>query len=88
MAKKFINRAVQKTLKDKVRAGKVLILLGARRVGKTELIQKYLQTQDQESYVLFNGEDQKTVDLFAERSVNNYRRLLGNKNLLVIDESV
>jgi len=65
----------------------VLILLGARRVGKTELINKYLSNQNSQEYLLLNGEDQRTLDLFAERTVSNYKRLIGNKKLLVIDEA-
>jgi predicted AAA+ superfamily ATPase len=61
--------------------------LGARRVGKTELIKKYLEEQNTDEYLLFNGEDQQTLDLFAERSVSNYKRLIGNRKLLVIDEA-
>ncbi len=70
-----------------MRPQKVLILLGPRRVGKTELINKYLEDQDPEDYQLYNGEDQETLDLFAERSVRNYTRLLGSQKLLVIDEA-
>ena len=75
------------TFKNHVQAGKVLILLGARRVGKTRLIHKYLKTQKPEDYLLLNGEDQQTIDAFAERTITNYQRLLGNKRLLVIDEA-
>jgi hypothetical protein len=66
---------------------RVLILLGARRVGKTELINKYLEGQDSDKYLLFSGEDQRTLDLFAERTVSNYKKLLGDRKLLVIDEA-
>lgn len=87
MAKNYIIRAIFENFKNNVRANKVLILLGARRVGKTELIKKYLVEQNAEDYLLFNGEDQQTIDLFAERSVNNYKKLIGNRKLLIIDEA-
>ena len=38
-----IQRAVLKQFETKVLPNKVLLVLGARRVGKTELIKKYLE---------------------------------------------
>lgn len=65
---------------------KVLILMGARRVGKTELLKKRL-SETKEPYLLLNGEDATTVSVLSNRSVENYKRLLGDKKLLVIDEA-
>jgi predicted AAA+ superfamily ATPase len=66
---------------------KVLILLGARRVGKTAFIKNYLSTIPKEDYLQLNGEDIQDANLLKERSVANYNRLLGNTKLLVIDEA-
>lgn len=82
-----IPRAIYEEFKRRVKPQKVLILLGARRVGKTEIIKRYLSELNPEDYQFYNGEDQHTWQLFAERSVNNYKRLLGNTKLLVIDEA-
>lgn len=87
MGVNYITRAVYKEFKRKVQPQKVLILLGARRVGKTMLINKFLSEQKSEDYIFFNGEDQETLDLLEERSINNYKRLIGEKKLLVIDEA-
>lgn len=83
----YIQRAIYEEFKRRVKPQKVLILLGARRVGKTELIKKYLSELNTEDYQFYNGEDQYTWQLFAERSVNNYKRLLGKTKLLVVDEA-
>jgi predicted AAA+ superfamily ATPase len=83
----YIPRVIFEEFKRRVRPQKVLILLGARRVGKTELIKKYLSELAPEDYQLHNGEDQNTWQLFADRTVKNYKRLLGNTKLLVIDEA-
>jgi len=87
MSKTFIDRALFSRLEKRIKPEKVLILLGPRRVGKTELINEYLSHLKPNEYQLYNGEDQKTWQLFAERSVSNYERLLGNTKLLVIDEA-
>lgn len=85
--KKHLERAIIAEFRKKVVPNKVLILLGARRVGKTELIKNYLEEIPAESYLQLNGEDINDVNLLKERSVNNYKRLLIGVNLLVIDEA-
>lgn len=87
MREPFISRAIYERFKKRIKPQKVLILLGARRVGKTELIKQYLSEFDRSEYQLYNGEDQKTWQLLAERSVSNYERLLSGTKLLVIDEA-
>ncbi|MBG6063282.1 putative AAA+ superfamily ATPase [Flavobacterium sp. CG_9.1] len=83
----YFNRAIVQEFNRKLLPNKVLILLGARRVGKTELITNYLQTIPSESYLKLNGEDINDSNLLKERSVSNYQRLLMNIDLLVIDEA-
>ena len=82
-----IKRAVLKQFETKVLPNKVLLLLGARRVGKTELIKTYLQNIPKEDYLHLNGEDVDDANLLKVRSVANYKRLLLNTKLLVIDEA-
>ena len=84
---KYLERAVIEEFRKKLIPNKVLILLGARRVGKTELIKSYLKEVSPESYLQLNGEDINDINLLKERSVNNYRRLLKGIDLLVIDEA-
>ncbi|MNL07356.1 hypothetical protein D3C87_1280290 [compost metagenome] len=85
--KKHLKRAIIAEFKNKLVPNKVLILLGARRVGKTELIKSYLVEIPSENYLQLNGEDINDVNLLKERSVNNYKRLLSGIDLLVIDEA-
>ena len=82
-----IKRVVLKQFETKVLPNKVLLLLGARRVGKTELIKTYLQNIPKEDYLHLNGEDVDDANLLKVRSVANYKRLLVNTKLLVIDEA-
>lgn len=83
----YLKRALFENFGKKVLPNKVLILLGARRVGKTELIKNYLQNIPSVSYLQLNGEDINDANLLKERSVANYKRLLHNIDLLVIDEA-
>jgi len=81
------KRALLTEFERKIRPNKVLILLGARRVGKTKLIQDYLKTLPEEKYLSLNGEDVNDAELLKERSVANYKRLLEGIEILAIDEA-
>jgi predicted AAA+ superfamily ATPase len=82
-----IERALFPLLKSKVQPGKVLVLLGARRTGKTALLHKYAQTLALGTYEFLNGEDQATVDLLASKTAPNYARLVAGKTHLILDEA-
>jgi len=83
---KDIERALEKRIIHALRPNKVVLLLGARRVGKTELINRLLP-KFKESYMLLNGEDEDTHELLKQRTVRNYQKLLGDTRLLIIDEA-
>jgi predicted AAA+ superfamily ATPase len=51
------------------------------------LIKKYLSELAPEDDQLHNRENQNTWQFFANRTVQSYKRLLGNTKLLVIDEA-
>lgn len=87
MLKNTIERFVYDEFKRKIAPNKVLILLGARRVGKTELLRKYMSELVLNSYHFFNGEDQNTLRLFEDRTISNYKRLMGERKILIIDEA-
>jgi predicted AAA+ superfamily ATPase len=83
---KYINRAQEAAILKNLKPNKVVVLLGARRVGKTELINHILKQVNEEA-LLLNGEDEDVHELLRQRSTRNYERLLGKKKLLVIDEA-
>lgn len=82
----YIKRAVLDNFGSYLKPNKVLILLGARRVGKTQLIKKYIESSN-EKVLQLNGEDLNNARLLEERTLENYTRLLQNIELLVIDEA-
>lgn len=83
---KYIAREIEQGFDECLQPNKILVLMGARRVGKTELLKKRL-AETKEPYILLNGEDATTVSVLSKRTVENYKRLLGDKKLLVIDEA-
>jgi uncharacterized protein len=82
-----LDRFIFEPFKNQLKPSRVLILLGARRVGKTQFLKKIASTLPVEQTLILNGEDQKTIDAIAERSVENLRLLLGTNRYLIIDEA-
>ena len=81
-----INRAQLTALSQSLKPQKVTILLGARRVGKSMLLEALLKNYKR-PYLFLNGEDEDTHQLLAHRTVANYTRVLNGNDLLVIDEA-
>ncbi|AEI46966.1 ATP-binding protein [Runella slithyformis] len=81
-----IQRRIEEEFRKKLVAGKVNLLVGARRVGKTFLLKKIIQSID-EPYLWLNGDDESTHTLLAERSLQNYKRLTSGISILIIDEA-
>lgn len=83
---KYIDRIIGETFTELLKPGKVTLLLGARRVGKTELLKKQLALVD-EVHLFLNAEDVSVISILNIRTVENYKNLLGKVKLLVIDEA-
>lgn len=84
--RKIIPREIEKQIDKSLIPNKVVVLLGPRRVGKTVLIKRLIDRID-EPYLLLNGEDTDTRLKLEYRSVQNYRTLLGDKRILIVDEA-
>ena len=82
----MINRILFHKILSSLRPGKVVVLLGARRVGKTFLIKEIIKRVS-EPYLFLNGEEFSTRELLERRTVKNYLAVLGDKKLLIIDEA-
>jgi predicted AAA+ superfamily ATPase len=82
----LIKRELQERIEARLSPGKVILIFGPRRVGKTFLINEIVKQSTDQRLVL-NGEDAITLALLAERSIANYRNLLNNIDLLIIDEA-
>lgn len=81
-----LKRCLEQTVKKALKPNKVVVLLGARRVGKTQLMKKII-AEAKEKTLFLNGDDIETHSLLEVRSVANYSRLLGDCRFLIIDEA-
>ncbi|MBR6310729.1 MAG: ATP-binding protein [Paludibacteraceae bacterium] len=82
----IVNRAIYQKIQEHLQPNKAVLVFGARRVGKTILLQQIVNSFTGK-VMLLNGEDFDAQVLLAEQSIANYRRLLENVDLLVIDEA-
>lgn len=82
----IINRLVRIRIEEKLNSGKVLLLLGARRTGKTFLIKQIIKKTDI-PYLLLNGDDFSVAATLESKSISDYKQIVGNNKLLIIDEA-
>lgn len=82
----MFERVLHDRIINNLEKQKVSILLGARRVGKTQLLEA-IKKAINEKCLWLNGEDETVANILAERSIANYKRLLQGYNLLIIDEA-
>lgn len=73
-------------IKNSLEPNKAVILLGARRTGKTELLKKIVSESNQKTLFL-NGDDIRTHNLFEPESLEFYKMNFAKTELLIIDEA-
>lgn len=82
----YLVRELSKLILKKLQPNKVVILYGARRVGKTMLVKEILANVN-EPILRLNGDDINVHDKLSIRSIENYKQILGTCKLLYIDEA-
>ncbi len=82
----MVSRYLKGQIQGLLLPGKVNILLGARRVGKTSLMQKI--SDDFDGAVLWlDGDLATTRDILGHQNLDRYRQLIGHAELVIIDEA-
>ena len=81
----MINRLTAERIEAAAKSKKIVILLGARQVGKTTLLKSLFQNSD--STLWLNGDELDVQNLFANLSVDRFKAYLGKNRILVIDEA-
>ena len=76
---------IERTIKDNVLSllgsKKAIIIIGARQVGKSTLLQQMLSNR--QDVMWLNGDDYDIQELFASMTSTRIRTILGNKKILV-----
>jgi len=81
------RREIYSQIKEKMKPNKVLVLYGARRVGKTFLINQFVEEYGKENIKLVTGEDRWIRDELSSQSVVNLKKFVGGNEILIIDEA-
>lgn len=84
--KMYIPQKQIENLRQLIIPGKVIVIYGPRRVGKTTLLKKYLETENN-SVLFVNGDDIIVRQYLESQSIQTLRDFVGNHRLLVVDEA-
>ena len=85
-----LKRSAYNLIKAKLESGKVLVVYGPRRVGKTYLLEKIIKDKDfkKERVAFFKGDRKIVQDLFSAKNLNRMVDFIGkNTSLLILDEA-
>ena len=77
-------RIIEKVIKEKFGTGKAIIIVGARQVGKTTLINKILE---KEEYLFLDADDPAIRQLLSNPNTEEIRTILGENKIVFIDEA-
>ena len=81
----MIHRILEKQINELVGGGKAIIIMGARQVGKSTLLNTIFRHR--ENVLWMTGDDIDVQELFRQMTSSRLKALLGNCKILVIDEA-
>lgn len=82
----YIPQKQIENLRKLIQPGKVMVIYGPRRVGKTTLLKKYLEGENH-SVLFVNGDDIIVRQYLESQSIQTLRDFVGHHRLLVVDEA-
>jgi len=82
----YIKQRQLENLRKALAPGKVVVIYGARRTGKTTLLHQFLKDVD-ESHLLVSGEDITVQEYLASQSIEKLSAFVGANRLLLVDEA-
>lgn len=78
------SRTLEKKLKSKLNSGKAIVLVGARQVGKTTLINSILEN---EKYLFLDADDPTVRNLLSNPNTEQLKSVLADNKIVFLDES-
>ena len=83
----MINRTLEKVIKNSLGKGKVIIVYGPRRIGKTTLVKKILAEAPKDQQLYLNCDELQTQNELAPTSLASLEQVIGSAQRIVIDEA-
>ncbi|MDR0822924.1 MAG: AAA family ATPase [Endomicrobium sp.] len=81
----MIKRLISQSIKEKLFKGKVILIMGARQVGKTTLLKTFFQ--DDSSVYWLNGDELDVQSLFENINAQRLKSIFADKKCVIIDEA-
>lgn len=81
----MIDRLLYKSIEDKLFKGKIILLAGARQVGKTTLLKQILHNK--EGVLWLNGDEMQVQNLFNNASADRLLSEFGVSKIVILDEA-
>ncbi|MBI2742995.1 MAG: ATP-binding protein [Chlamydiales bacterium] len=81
----YIPQFSLKKLQNSSLPGKVVVIHGPRRVGKTTLLNKFIEGE--KNFLFVSGEDIFVREFLSSGSIDKLKAFVGSKDLLIIDEA-
>jgi len=82
----YIPQRQLKNLKEAVTPGRVVVIYGPRRVGKTTLLKKFIESVD-EQFLFVNGDDIIVRQYLESQSAEKLKDFVGNHSIMLVDEA-
>ncbi|MGD9303375.1 MAG: ATP-binding protein [Desulfobacterales bacterium] len=83
----YIPQKQIENLKHLIAPGKVVVIYGARRVGKTTLLNKFIENKGTSDILFVNGDDIVARQYLESQSIEKLRDFVGHASLLIVDEA-
>ena len=83
----YIPQKQLENLRTLIQPGKVIVIYGARRVGKTTLLRKFVENLDQKEVLFVNGDDITARQFLESQSIENLKDFVGKHKYLIVDEA-
>ncbi|MCG2686606.1 ATP-binding protein [Candidatus Parcubacteria bacterium] len=82
----MIPRTIQKNIEKSLFKGKIVVIYGARQVGKTTLVQEIIKKYPNDANY-FNCDETDVRQALADKTSTELKSFLGNKKLIILDEA-
>ncbi len=82
----MINRIIEKQIKKALFGGKIIVLYGARQVGKTTILKKIAE-ENKEISLFLNCDEPDVRNSLTEKTSTELKKYIGDKKLILIDEA-
>ena len=82
----LIKRAIQNKIEEKLFKGRIIIIYGSRRVGKTTLA-KQIQKKYLDESIYLNCDEPDIKEAFTNVTSTEVKNFIGNKRLVFLDEA-